>query len=308
MPYSATELAELESWAIARKNSTHRRYAKTFLALAGGAGLQSIECTHVRGRDILRTADGYSVRVTGRYPRIVPIQTEWTNYLDDVIESLVDDEYVLFPGQTDEVRPRTLKWFCVGEHPAPFAQRLRDTWVLSQLPVLPLGVLMQAAGMPDIQTLRRYLPRITAADLAGWDEVLRQPSAHIQPAARIPEPPTSHQRMRSQGEGRNRPLACAAEEKRALAGIEAALLLDQTAVPAGTPQAPALNKTESAASERPRIGELETMRLRESSTRKRPSTSRYIRQRPTAATSDTFTELKEQLQERRSQQDGGDVR
>lgn len=137
VPYSAAELAELESWATARKNDTHRRYAKTFLALAGGAGLQSVECSHVRGRDIIRTPHGYSVRVIGRYPRTVPIQTEWTSYIDDVIESFNDDDFVLFPGQADEVRPRTLKWFCVGEHPAPFAQRLRDTWVLSQIPVLP---------------------------------------------------------------------------------------------------------------------------------------------------------------------------
>lgn len=310
VPYSATELAELESWAIARKNSTHRRYAKTFLALSGGAGLQSVECTHVRGRDILRTADGYSVRVTGRYPRVVPVQSEWTNYLDDAIEAFVDDEPVLFPGQADEVRPRTLKWFCVGEHPAPFAQRLRDTWVLSQLPVLPLGVLMHAAGMPDIQTLRRYLPRVPTSDLAGWDKVLRQPSAHIRPAACIPELPTS--RLGSEVEGRSRPHAPAADETGARVDIDTTLRLDQTAVPAGTPMAPVPSRAELASPERSSIRALEAecmpKQLGNSSTRKGPSTSRYLRQPPTVGGSETFTDLKQQLQDRRSQKDGGDLR
>ncbi|MCS6584343.1 hypothetical protein NYQ25_05090 [Curtobacterium flaccumfaciens pv. flaccumfaciens] len=201
VPYSAAELAELESWAIARKNSTHRRYAKTFLALSGGAGLQSVECAHVRGRDIILTPHGYSVRVTGRYPRTVPIQTEWTSYIDDVIDSFNDDDFVLFPGQTDEVRPRTLKWFCVGEHPAPFAQRLRDTWVLSQIPVLPLGVLMHAAGMPDIQTLRRYLPRVSPGDLTDWDAVLRQPTARFRHSASTPAWTAPHAQRRHNLEG-----------------------------------------------------------------------------------------------------------
>lgn len=289
VPYSAAELAELESWAIARKNSTHRRYAKTFLALSGGAGLQSVECTHVRGRDIIRTPHGYSVRVTGRYPRTVPIQTEWTSYIDDVVDSFNDDEFVLFPGQTDEVRPHTLKWFCVGEHPAPFAQRLRDTWVLSQIPVLPLGILMHAAGMPDIQTLRRYLPRISPGDLTDWDAVLRQPTAHPRPSASSPERTASHARRR-----------------RKVQEPDASPVTDLTEQP--TPRL-----VEDTNQKSRRILELEAdwmpKRFRTSVPRITPSsTSRYLRKPASTESTATFTELREQLRTRRQEQNGGETR
>lgn len=311
IPYSPAELAELESWAIARKNSTHRRYAKTFLALAGGAGLQSIECTHVRGRDIIHTSDGYSVRVTGRYPRTVPIQNEWTSYIDDSIDTFEDEKYVLFPGQTDEVRPRTLKWFCVGEHPAPFAQRLRDTWVLSQLPVLPLGVLMHAAGMPDIQTLRRYLPRITASDLTEWDAVLRQPSAHVRTGF-APEPLPPRQQLRTHVEGQNRQHDPQLDETSVKDKVQTALRLDQSAAPAGSPHTAWPTPAERADTERRRTLKVESdwtpKHFRASGTEdKEGSTSRYPR-KPSMAEPRTFAELKEQLQNRRSQQNGGDHR
>lgn len=286
VPYSAAELAELESWAIARKNRTHRRYAKTFLALSGGAGLQSVECTHVRGRDIIRTPHGYSVRVTGRYPRTVPIQTEWTSYIDDAIDSFNDDDFVLFPGQTDEVRPRTLKWFCVGEHPAPFAQRLRDTWVLSQIPVLPLGILMHAAGMPDVQTLRRYLPRVSPGDLTDWDAVLRQPSAHTRPSASSPEWATSHpQRRRNVQEPDASPVT----------------------------EQPAPQPVKDTDQNSRRILELEAAwmptRFRTDVPRLTPgSTSRPRRQPDSTESAATFTELREQLRSKRQEQDGGETR
>ena len=312
IPYTAAELAELESWAIARKNATHRRYAKTFLALAGGAGLQSVECTHVRGRDIIRTDAGYAVRVTGRYPRTVPIQSEWTSYIDEAIGSLTDDEHVLFPSDTDEVRPRTLKWFCVGGHPAPFAQRLRDTWVLSQLPVLPLGVLLHAAGMPDIQTLRRYLERIADTDLTDWDDVLRRPSEHIRPPAadreRVARPRTARQDV-GKADRLRAPDDRGAE---ALRRGETTLRLDQTAVPAGTPQSSVPRSVPHAGSENSSL-EPEAVSMSgltragvraESTATSLPVWTR----RASTSGSATFTELKEQLQKRRDERNGGDLR
>jgi len=289
VPYSAAELAELESWAIARKNSTHRRYAKTFLALSGGAGLQSVECAHVRGRDIILTPHGYSVRVIGRYPRTVPIQTEWTSYIDDVIDSFNDDDFVLFPGQADEVRPRTLKWFCVGEHPAPFAQRLRDTWVLSQIPVLPLGVLMHAAGMPDIQTLRRYLPRVSPGDLTDWDAVLRQPTARFRHSASTPAWTAPH-----------------AQRRHNLEGQVTSPVTDFT-------EQPIPRLTEHTDQERRRILELEAdwmpKRFRADPPRATPgSTSRYLRKPAPTESPATFTELRDQLRTKRPEQNGGETR
>lgn len=307
IPYNARELAELESWAVARKNAVHRRYAKTFLALAGGAGLQSVECAHVRGRDVVRSDAGYSVHVTGRYPRTVPIQTEWASYLDDVFDDFDADQFVLFPGQADDARVRTLKWFCVGAHPAPFAQRLRDTWVLSQLPVLPLGALMHAAGMPDVQTLRRYLPRITATDLAGWDTELREPSAHLRPAAADGAWTAGYCQMRDATETPSRLLTLEAAAEGARRAMTA-YVRDQTAVPAGSAHASTSTSTSTVGTVFPTVHDLEPDWMPVRSRSQVPSDApRSPRKQRSTAGPDAMAELKAHLQERRTK-DGGDAR
>lgn len=76
--------------------------------------------------------------------------------------------------------------------------------------------------------------------------------------------------------------------------------------------APVPSRVELASPERSSIRALEAeclpKQLGNSSTRKGPSTSRYLRQPPTVGGSETFTDLKQQLQDRRSQKDGGDLR
>jgi integrase len=171
--YTDAEIAELESWAASRRTAIARRYMRTVLALVGGAGLRTAEVLHAKGRDILRDSDGYSVRVGGTHPRVVPIHADWAGYLD--VDQYDDDAYLVFPNGTDLGRATTLKMMYRGPHPAPNPQGLRDSWLLGQFRALPVPVVMQAGGIGSVTVLRRYLPHLQADDYGLWSAAVRNP-------------------------------------------------------------------------------------------------------------------------------------
>jgi hypothetical protein len=177
--YTRFELAELESWAATRSSKLKRRYAGTFLALAGGAGLWTGEVLAVVGGDITRRPTGYFVRVRGRNPREVPVRKGWCHFLDEAFPHLERDAFAVFPDGSVQGRPSSLKSLYQGPHPAPNPQWLRDTWVADLLPLMPLVMVMEAAGMADTNTLRRYLDETSREDISRWEDVLRNPDQYI---------------------------------------------------------------------------------------------------------------------------------
>lgn len=176
--YTAAELADLESWAGAHRTAERRRHARMVLALMGGAGLWTAETLAVRQADILADFNGYSVSVGGRNARVVPVLSDFASYLDTQGSSSDGSRFVLFPdGANAESRAGSLKLLYRGPHPAPNPQWLRDTWMLRQLRALPVSVVMHAAGMPDVSTLRRYLPD-SSLPYEAWESALRNPAAY----------------------------------------------------------------------------------------------------------------------------------
>jgi hypothetical protein len=175
--YTARELAELESWAATQKTPFRRRHAYTVLALMGGAGLAMTETLNIRRGDIQRDSRGYSVSIIGPRPRVIPIHSSWERYLDDPLQHVDADQYVLFDGKTPDGRASTLRHLYRGPHPAPNPQWLRDTWTLTLLRALPLNIVMQACGTSDVARFRRYLSSIRL-DFAQWHDAVRNPAAH----------------------------------------------------------------------------------------------------------------------------------
>lgn len=175
--YTATELAELEGWAATQNTPERRQYAYITLALMGGAGLAMTEALGVRGRDIHRSDDGYTVRVEGRRARIVPVHTDWQHYLDEPSSHFLEDDHVLFPGQTPRGRGTTLRTRYQGPHPAPNPQWLRDSWLLQLIRALPLSIVMQAVGTSDVVRFRRYFGT-GHLGFAQWNEAVRNPAAY----------------------------------------------------------------------------------------------------------------------------------
>jgi hypothetical protein len=268
--YTAGELADLESWAATQKTDIRRRRAYTVLALMGGAGLWTKEALGVTGADILGDSNGYSIRIAGRNPRVVPVLSDFSGYLERVIGHYRDDEFVLFHGGTPESRAVSLRALYRGAHPSPNPQWFRDTWMLRQLRALPASIVMQAAGMPDVTTLRRYLPN-ASMPYEEWETALRNPAAY----ADSPGSPhggtaygsnswmAAYAELRDDAETFNTKLghedkpgrqpvprdrtAGGKYERRTVGGLSAlpagelraqALETDSTAFPAGTPAAP----------------------------------------------------------------------
>lgn len=176
--YAAAELADLESWAGAHRTAERRQQARTVLALMGGAGLWTKEALAVREADVLTDADGCSIRVSGRNARVVPVLSDFAQYLDAPGTRSDGARFVLFPdGSSAESRAGSLKLLYRGAHPSPNPQWLRDTWMLRQLRALPASIVMEAAGMPDVTTLRRYLPN-ASLQYEMWESALRNPAAY----------------------------------------------------------------------------------------------------------------------------------
>ncbi|TCL88456.1 hypothetical protein EDF31_101296 [Curtobacterium sp. PhB142] len=144
----------------------------------GGAGLWTKEALAVREADVLTDAGGYSIRVSGRNARVVPVLSDFARYLDTPGTRSDGARFVLFPdGSSAESRAGSLKLLYRGAHPAPNPQWLRDTWMLRQLRTLPASIVMEAAGMPDVTTLRRYLPN-ASLQYEMWESALRNPAAY----------------------------------------------------------------------------------------------------------------------------------
>ncbi|TCK65852.1 hypothetical protein [Curtobacterium sp. PhB136] len=255
--YTAGELADLESWAATQRTDIRRRRAYTVLALMGGAGLWTKEALGVTGADVLGDSNGYSIRIAGRNPRVVPVLSDFAGYLERVIGHLRGDEFVLFHGGTPESRAVSLRTLYRGAHPSPNPQWFRDTWMLRQLRALPASIVMQAAGMPDVTTLRRYLPN-ASMPYEEWESALRSPAAYGSDswmaayAELRDDAETFNTKLRHEAEPGRQPVprdrtAGGTYKRRTAGGLSAltadelraqAIETDSTAFPAGTPAAP----------------------------------------------------------------------
>lgn len=223
----------------------------------GGAGLWTEEALGVTGADILGDSHGYSIRVAGRNPRVVPVLSDFAGYLERVIGHLRDDEFVLFHGGTPESRAVSLRALYRGAHPSPNPQWFRDTWMLRQLRALPASIVMQAAGMPDVTTLRRYLPK-ASMPYEEWESALRNPAAYGSDswmaayAELRDDAKTFNTKLGHEAKPGRQPVprdrtAEGTYKRRTVGGLAAltadelraqAIETDSTAFPAGTPAAP----------------------------------------------------------------------
>ena len=156
-PFSHAELPAFESWAASRSTDRARRDSYGLLALAGGAGLGATEIAAVRGRDLTRTPAGWVVRVTGKAPRSIPIRVGWDSYADIAFEGLGDDDYAVIPHRKESSREIALMHYG-ARYDGPAIRRLRITWIVDQINVLPLASIVYAAGFKNVSSLLRYAP------------------------------------------------------------------------------------------------------------------------------------------------------
>jgi integrase len=157
-PYLKDEIPHLASWAQHQINPRTRQDAYSLLGFCGGAGLRGRELAALRRSEVEVTDHAIFVTVGGPTPRRIAVRPKWEGYVRRAIEGVEPDSYVVLPHAKADTRLHRLANFgrrAQGE--APRAARLRVTWVVHYLDILPLGSLLKAAGYTSPASLRRYV-------------------------------------------------------------------------------------------------------------------------------------------------------
>ncbi|KQQ28662.1 hypothetical protein ASF54_08435 [Frondihabitans sp. Leaf304] len=149
--YSRRELADIRSWAASRPEQ-NRLDAMTAVALAGGAGLRSVEISRVRTSDISISTDTVFVDVTGKMPRRIAMREEWTPGFLRAFQRRTNEPYVVKPHIVTAQSRRQLTAEVLRNKNVDRA-KLRDTWVVDMLDRLPIRVICHIAGYSSLTAL-----------------------------------------------------------------------------------------------------------------------------------------------------------
>lgn len=156
-PYSQRDVAALHSWAVAQGTERRRLDAITLLVLGLGAGLTTREILGTQSKDIITTTNGFSVSVWDGRPRVVPINSLWSDRLERIYVGLDPEAWAFRPGRlsnqsgqlTDFLqRART----SLDIRPA----RMRTTWLIEHLAIgTPPADLLRISGLQTLAALDR---------------------------------------------------------------------------------------------------------------------------------------------------------
>jgi hypothetical protein len=147
-----------------------RQHTTAYLLLGRAAGLGGADMRFVAGTDIRRGAAGalwVSVRRPG-YVRRVPVLRRFASELERLARLAGDNSLLVAePPPTKEGQPNEMTSVLWRRYRAAHpglevsAQRLRKAWIAEHLAHLPLGVLLEAAGLTSyraIDSLMEFCP------------------------------------------------------------------------------------------------------------------------------------------------------
>lgn len=175
-PYRSEDLPRLFSWALTQRSATTRRDAWALIGFGGGAGLRGVELAELRGRDITSVDGGFLVDVPGKYPRTIPVRRGWERPVELALDSVQPDEFVILRHVKESLRLRYISNFGRRlKNQSPRIARLRVTWIVELIDVLPLGSLVHVAGFDSAASLVRYLGHANILPTDQLQEVLRGP-------------------------------------------------------------------------------------------------------------------------------------
>jgi hypothetical protein len=173
-PYTEAEMAQLLRVLSTQPSAEKARQAALCVGLGAGAGIDAPDLRHLRREHISDDATGgLTVRVIGRNPRSVPLMHRYAPLVRCGVAGLKPGQLLL--GRFEERRNITghamAGVVALGDCPRIEQSRLRATWLatLMSQPV-PLGLLLNAAGLRSARTLPDllpYLPTINATDASS---------------------------------------------------------------------------------------------------------------------------------------------
>ncbi len=162
-PYTPPELAVIARVCRTQPTETKRRDLSVVVALCAGAGLDSVDLRHLYTEHIEDLgADGLQVHVQQPRPRIVPVRRGMEELLRAAMGGRRTGELVI--GEKADRRntaARAVENAALYNVPHIEPARLRATWLADLMTdTVPIGVLLQAAGLKSARTLVDLMPHV----------------------------------------------------------------------------------------------------------------------------------------------------
>lgn len=168
-PYAPSERTELVSIALAQPKPWRRHSALALLALGIGAGLRSGEIVAARRADVVLWPAGVlCVSVSAATPRTVPVRPPFDVVLEE-LSTTGRGEWLFHPEEAERSYPNFVNDFCryVVRDPDEAvlsAGRCRTSFICDHLAArTPLSVLLEAAGIKEVESLLRYARHVARA-------------------------------------------------------------------------------------------------------------------------------------------------
>jgi hypothetical protein len=161
--YTPAEEATLRRIALRQSRPRIRTQLCAIVGFGAGAGLDSVDLRNLHRHHIDVTDNGIVVNVTGRNPRQVIVRATYEELVLVAIEGLTPKQLVVGIGKSKKnpVAKVIDNADLFDDTPPIDMSRLRSTWISWLMTCrVPLGLILQAAGLRSARTLTDLLPHL----------------------------------------------------------------------------------------------------------------------------------------------------
>lgn len=161
--YLPNERAVIMRVAATQPTEAKTRNLSAIVGLGFGAGCDSVDLRHVRVSDIEDLGDdGVLVRIPDPRPRVVPVRRDCEALVRRAVAERGPDELLI--GVKEDRRntaAQAVEQAALYKVPHIEQSRMRATWLADVMTdVIPIGLIMQAAGLKSARTLAELLPHL----------------------------------------------------------------------------------------------------------------------------------------------------
>jgi integrase len=158
LPYPPSEFPRLASWVDGQAQPGRRRNTSAIIGFCQGAGLRARELTDARVEDVIVGRAGLSIAVGGQFAREVPVHALWEDYARAALAHAEPGEYIVSPTAVRGGHPiDAVKYSRVAGREVPSVLRLRATWIVRALDLLPARAVQHFAGLGPLGAVDMFL-------------------------------------------------------------------------------------------------------------------------------------------------------
>ncbi|MFJ4036890.1 tyrosine-type recombinase/integrase [Microbacterium sp. NPDC090007] len=173
-PYTAEEMAGFRDWAGMQLTPLKSHRALLILVLCAGAGVRTSELAQLRAEHIVRDHAGTLVDIPGDRARVVPLLTEWEEWVTPMLERRPNTELLWGNIARRDTNNIVSAFTQYSNGTPPRSDRLRNTWMATHLVAgTPVKMLMRAAGVETLNHINLLLKHLPDIDEAQYLRALR---------------------------------------------------------------------------------------------------------------------------------------